>query len=785
MSLITQTVSYTTSGVYTYTVPAGISALEFHLWGGGGAKGSSGPTQPVEVSTVTSQVQTGLTSVQTGTAARQTGTQQVQTGTRQVQTGTVQVKVGTRQEAYQVVQQSSKGGKNSYNNGKGSGTSYVTQYRTVDVFETRPVFTSVPVFESQPTFTSEPVFGLQPVFSSVTSPVFENRSGGLGGIGGGGGYSSRKIKVTAGDIIKVYVGGSGTSYLGGFSYNNYGGGTAGAASATGRGGGGGGATVVLLNDAVIAVAAGGGGGGGGGALGVTGGNGLPARISGARRGATVGESSSAGPSTGGGGGGGAQDGGGVSGSGGSVGSGGDGGISYGTIIQAGNGIDPGGLTVSSYPGRNVGRAENSGAAILTFIKSFNINVKRSDEWKSIDRAWVKVGGEWKEILNGWTKVSGTWQPLITSRSVQGAEDITSPAITYSLIGNAASVNEGVAVGFTLSTTGLSSGAIVPYTASGLVTADLASGSLSGNFIVGTTDTITFVTKPDHATTGARDLKVYIDNTDTMANCAILDTSLTPVYTVSGNVASINERQAVQFVLANTNGIAGETIRYEITGISSSRLASGSDGLTGAFVVGSDEVTNIALRENLNTDGASTMTITLVGKGASASCDVVDSSTTPFESFSDTYSITVEGPGLWTVPAYVTSLSVLVIGGSGGGGANHESCGVSTHRAGNGGGGRHSIGGIVVTPGEQISYNVGSGGAGGGSSKDNGSPGGASSFGPIVTDTAAGGLGGTTGQDAPRGEFGGGGAGGVYTDYKGKRGGGGRITITASGSRPVR
>jgi hypothetical protein len=59
------------------------------------------------------------------------------------------------------------------------------------------------------------------------------------------------------------------------------------------------------------------------------------------------------------------------------------------------------------------------------------------------------------------------------------------------------------------------------------------------------------------------LKVYINNTDAMANCTIADTSLTPVYTVTGNVNSVNENQAVQFALSSVNGVPGESIRYEI------------------------------------------------------------------------------------------------------------------------------------------------------------------------------------------------------------------------------
>jgi hypothetical protein len=313
--------------------------------------------------------------------------------------------------------------------------------------------------------------------------------------------------------------------------------------------------------------------------------------------------------------------------------------------------------------------------------------------------------------------------------------------------------------------------------------DLAAGSLTGSFIVGTTDTITFVAKPDNNTTGARNLKVYINNSDTMASCTVLDSSLTPVYTVTGNVASINENQAVRFVLGNTNGIAGETIRYEISGISSSRLASGS--LTGTFVVGSVESTNIAISNNLNTDGPATMTITLVGKGASTTCAVADTSVTPYESFSQTYTISAEGPGNWTVPAYVTSLSVSVTGGGGGGGANHTNCSVKTHRGGNGGGGGVASDTLSVSAGQVISYRVGSGGAGGGSANNSGSAGSASNFGPVSASGGAGGGGGKTGQDAAGGAGGNGGIGGVYKSTAGSRGGAGSITITASGSRPVR
>jgi hypothetical protein len=708
MSLISQTETYTKAGTYTYTVPPGVSTVEFHLWGAGGATGSSGPIKDVEVGSIPQTVSTGLTQVQTGTNRVQTGTRQVQTGTRQIQVGTTQVQVGTRQEAYAVAVPNVGGkGVSVKNNGKRTSVRTETRFRTVPVFETRPVFRTVPVYGTEPVYRFDPVFGLQPVFSTIEIPTFESRSGGNGGSGAGGGYSYKKIQVSQGDLIVVYVGSAGVRNIGGISLTtpvNYSGGNAGSASNGGVGGGGGGATVFTLNGTVIAVAAGGGGGGGGGILGRSGDPGSPAVISGIGSGVVGrGGISNAGPATGGGGGGGFY--GGSAGSSGATGGAGFGGVSFGTVIQSGSGIIPGGRTVSAYPGRNAGFATFSGAAVLTFTKSFNINVKQTNNWKFIDNAWVKVDGEWKDILNGWVKVDGVWEPLITARSIEGAENLANPIITYALSANRSNVAEGEAVSFTISTTGLNSGNLVPYSVTGIQASDLQVGSLSGNFAVDTGSTITFVPRANNTTNGLRDLRVILDNTGISSSCTILDTSLSPVYTVAANVSTINEGQAVSFVLGNTFGVIGESVNYNITGIASSRIASGS--LTGAFVVGSSEQTVIAVNEDRITTGNTIMTMNLVGKSASTAVTVVDTSLTPAGS------VAFESSGNWTVPAGVFKITVLVTGGGGGGAGGHGTgCGNTNHIGGNGGSSESLQIIRDVTPGSVISFTVGAGGAGG-------------------------------------------------------------------------
>jgi hypothetical protein len=494
--------------------------------------------------------------------------------------------------------------------------------RTVRVPVYEPVYEPIyePIFE--PIFT--PV--VEAVFEPVYEPIFTYYPGGTGGAGGAGGYANRKIRVTQGDVVVVSVGGAGINYVGGSGAStptNFSGGTAGVATGTGRGGGGGGATVVTVNGVVVAVAAGGGGGGAGGTNGVGGANGTGAEISGGTGGTSAGANSATGPSTGGGGGGGYF--GGVAGTSGVSGGGGQGGISYGTIIQAGT-TAPGGLSVSLYPSTRPGYPERNGAAVLTFTKSFNINVKQSNNWKSVDRAWVKVSGIWKELLNGWTKVDGSWAPLITARSIEGAENLAAPTVVYTLTRDVSSVDEGDTVTFTLGGTGLTNGTVVPYTATGIDANALAAGALSGNFIVGTTNSITFTPKLNQTTYGARTLKVFLDNKGVSASCIVNNISLTPLYTLTASTPTVTEGSTVTFTLSTANVDNGEVIAYSVSGIAAADLSSGS--LTGNFIVGTTDSIALTLSADSITEGAETLTMTLHNRPGSASCIIIDSSITP-------------------------------------------------------------------------------------------------------------------------------------------------------------
>lgn len=130
-------------------------------------------------------------------------------------------------------------------------------------------------------------------------------------------------------------------------------------------------------------------------------------------------------------------------------------------------------------------------------------------------------------------------------------------------------------------------------------------------------------------------------------------------------------------------------------------------------------------------------------------------------------ISASGTFNFTVPASVTSLSAVCIGGGGGGGgwgnANDES-------GGGGGGGALAYGTFAVTPGEILTINVGAAGTAG-ATQNNGGNGGTSSVQRSGTNLVAAG-GGTGGRGGDAGGQAGGAGGTVIagTGFAGGRGG---------------
>ena len=112
--------------------------------------------------------------------------------------------------------------------------------------------------------------------------------------------------------------------------------------------------------------------------------------------------------------------------------------------------------------------------------------------------------------------------------------------TYLLAANATGYNEGNNAVFTLTTTNVANGTVLPYVLSGSISAaDISGGAMTGNVTVNNnTATITVPLLSDSKTEGTETLTASITGTSATANTSVLDTSVAaPVvpYTVAGSL----------------------------------------------------------------------------------------------------------------------------------------------------------------------------------------------------------------------------------------------------------
>jgi len=100
--------------------------------------------------------------------------------------------------------------------------------------------------------------------------------------------------------------------------------------------------------------------------------------------------------------------------------------------------------------------------------------------------------------------------------------------TYALSRSSASVNEGSTFTITLTTTNVANGTLVPFTITGVESADIDDASLTGNFtVVSGTASIVFTATEDFLTEGTQTFTLTLNLSGTDIQVIINDTSLTP------------------------------------------------------------------------------------------------------------------------------------------------------------------------------------------------------------------------------------------------------------------
>ncbi len=207
--------------------------------------------------------------------------------------------------------------------------------------------------------------------------------------------------------------------------------------------------------------------------------------------------------------------------------------------------------------------------------------------------------------------------IIVDTSRDPAYNLSGPSI----------VNEGEIITINLVTENVVVGTSIPYTITGVSSDDIEGASLTGNFVVGTVNSINFNVTEDFITEGEESLTLTLDNNQANIGVSIVDTSRDPVYNLSAPV-SVNEGEIITINLLTENVVAGTVVPYTITGVASDDIDGAS--LTGSFVVGTVDSITINVTEDFITEGEETLTITLDNNEADVDVSIVDTSVETYE-----------------------------------------------------------------------------------------------------------------------------------------------------------
>lgn len=96
--------------------------------------------------------------------------------------------------------------------------------------------------------------------------------------------------------------------------------------------------------------------------------------------------------------------------------------------------------------------------------------------------------------------------------------------TYNLSVSPSSANEGQTATWTLTTTGLGAGTTIPYTISGISSADIGGASLTGNFVTGSTMSRQITLTEDITTEGSETAVLSLNNGGASSSLVVNDTS---------------------------------------------------------------------------------------------------------------------------------------------------------------------------------------------------------------------------------------------------------------------
>jgi Ca2+-binding RTX toxin-like protein len=237
--------------------------------------------------------------------------------------------------------------------------------------------------------------------------------------------------------------------------------------------------------------------------------------------------------------------------------------------------------------------------------------------------------------------------------------VVQPPATYALAANAASVDEGTSVLFTLTTANVAAGSAFTYTLGGVNASDVVGGSLTGVATVGSDGkaVIQVNLAADGVTDGAKTLTVSVAGQT--AGVAVSDTSLAPVTPVQDTFII----SATDIVNANNTNAGIVSVLVGDTGNKSVTLSTDAITPTNKFIVSGNA--NIALTAGLSND-----VITVVSDGAGSissgqgndTVELVGTGNSTVDAGAGNDTVRVFGSGNNTINAGAGNDTVVINGG---------------------------------------------------------------------------------------------------------------------------
>lgn len=221
--------------------------------------------------------------------------------------------------------------------------------------------------------------------------------------------------------------------------------------------------------------------------------------------------------------------------------------------------------------------------------------------------------------------------LATTSSITVNDTSTTPAPTYSVTPAASDVNEGSSITINVATTNVGSTTLYWTILHGETSSSDFSASSGQVTITNNAGSFSITTVADTTTEGDETFQVQIRTGSIIGTIVatssyiwINDTSVTPYYTVTSSVGSVNEGGSFTITF-NTNVAGTVSQSYTITGVSSADI--GNASLTGTFTA-NGQTRTYTVTADTTTEGTETFTMTVDSSGSTASVTINDTSTAP-------------------------------------------------------------------------------------------------------------------------------------------------------------